>query len=63
MSPSQKELDEWFPTLVRYAGFLLTVILIVASIFGNNDYPSGYVAAAGMILYKTIAGANKSNDS
>lgn len=59
MPPSQKELDDWFPTLVRYAGFVILVVLVVASILGNNDYPSGYVAATGMILYKTVAGANR----
>lgn len=54
---TQRELDEWLPTLVRYLGALLTIVLVIASVLGHNDYPSGYIAAAGMLLYKTVAGS------
>jgi hypothetical protein len=50
----REKLDVWFPTIVRYLGVLLTLILVTASILGRNDYPAAYVAAAGMILYKTV---------
>lgn len=60
---SQKKLDEIFPTVVRYLGCVLTIVLIVASLFGNNNYAAGFVAAAGMILYKTVAQAARDNDA
>lgn len=63
MKFSQKTLDEIFPTVVRYVGVLLTIVLTVAEILGNHDYSAGYVAAAGMILYKTVAGAARESDS
>lgn len=43
-------LDEWFPTLVRYAGFGLTIF---ASLDPTARAPI-FVPAAGMILYKTV---------
>lgn len=60
---SQKKLDEIFPTVVRYLGVVLTIVLIVASLFGNNSYAAGFVAAAGMILYKTVAQAARDNET
>lgn len=57
---TQQRLDEWFPTLVRYLGLLLLIVLILASVFlGVNDYPGAYAAAAGMILYKTVDRARR----
>jgi hypothetical protein len=57
MSPYRK-LDDAFPTVVRYAGVLLTFILVAASILGHGlELAAGYVAAAGMVLYKTVRGA------
>jgi hypothetical protein len=50
-------MDEWFPTVVRYLGLLLTGVLVVANILGHTDYPAAYVAAAGLILYKTVRSA------
>jgi hypothetical protein len=32
----------------------LTVVLVIATILGKNDYPSAFVACAGLILYKTV---------
>lgn len=60
---SQHDLDEWFPTLVRYAGFVLLLVLVTASIRGHTDYPSGYIAATGMILYKTVSRAAAARDN
>jgi hypothetical protein len=55
---NRKQLDEAFPTLVRYVGLGLTVVLIAATLLGHGqDLAAGYVAAAGMILYKTVKGA------
>ncbi len=52
---SRKQLDDAFPTVVRYGGFLLTFVLVAASIAGHGlELAAGYVAAAGMILYKTV---------
>lgn len=50
----QRILDEWFPTIVRYCGVVLTVALTVEAIFFHLEYPSAFIAAAGMILYKTV---------
>lgn len=50
----QKVLDEIFPTIVRYVGVGLMITLVIFSILGSTDYPSAYIAAAGMILYKTV---------
>lgn len=60
---SRQKLDAWFPTFVRYCGVGLTVVLVVGTVLGKNDYPAAYVAAAGMILYKTVAGAAATADS
>ncbi len=54
--PTWRELlDEAFPTVIRYTGLVLTVVLVVFTIRGRGvDLAAGYVAAAGMILYKTV---------
>lgn len=56
MTPNgRRKADEWFPIVVRYVGVALTIILVVASILGHGvELAAGYVAAAGMILYKTV---------
>lgn len=51
---SRRILDEWFPTIVRYVGVGLTTALTVEAIFFHLEYPSAFIAAAGMILYKTV---------
>lgn len=51
---SRRILDEWFPTVVRYVGVALTIALTVETIFFHLEYPSAFIAAAGMILYKTV---------
>lgn len=58
--PSKREqLDDYFPTIVRYTGVVLTVVLVIATIRGHGvDLAAGYVAAAGMILYKTVRDAS-----
>lgn len=58
------KLDESFPIIVRYCGVVLTVVLVIASVLGHGvELAAGYVAAAGMILYKSVKGAATSASS
>lgn len=54
-------LDRWdaaFPVLIRYTGLLLTVVLVGFSLAGFYVQAApGFVAAGGMILYKTVRDA------
>lgn len=62
--PSRREqLDDAFPTVIRYTGLCLSVILVIFTILGNGlDLAAGYVAAAGMILYKSVRDAAKDGE-
>lgn len=53
------ELDAAFPTFIRYLGAALTLACFTASVLGvpPTSLAAGYVASAGMILYKTVKGA------
>jgi uncharacterized protein involved in exopolysaccharide biosynthesis len=54
------DLDAAFPTLVRYTGLFLTVVLVGFSLAGYYVQAApGFVAAAGMVLYKTVRDAAK----
>lgn len=56
-------LDHAFPTLVRYAGLVTTLVLIGFSLAGFAlQAAPGFAAAGGMILYKTVHDAAKSID-
>lgn len=49
------KLEYTFPTLVRYVGLLTTLVLIGFSLAGFAIQAApGFVAAAGMLLYKTV---------
>lgn len=51
----REQFDDAFPTVIRYTGLILTVVLVVFTIRGRGvDLAAGYVAAAGMVLYKTV---------
>jgi general stress protein CsbA len=51
-------LDYAFPTIVRYVGLVTTLVLIGFSIAGYYiETAPGFVASAGMILYKTVNNA------
>lgn len=53
-----KKYDDVFPTLVRYTGLVTTVVLIGFSLAGYAVQAApGFVAAAGMLLYKTVRDA------
>lgn len=56
----RKKADDLFPTVVRYAGVVIILVLAINAIFTNNgvEYPGLIVAASGMILYKTVRGEN-----
>lgn len=52
---NQKKIDEAFPTIVRYVGLITTVVLIGFSLAGYAVQAApGFVAAGGMLLYKTV---------
>ena len=58
--PTRQELDDWLPTLIRYSGWLLTLTLVGFALAGFYvEAAPGFVAAAGMILYKTVHDAAK----
>jgi hypothetical protein len=57
------KMDHAFPTLVRYAGLLTTLVLIGFSLAGFAVQAApGFVAAGGMILYKTVHNAAQANN-
>lgn len=59
--PSNKRInkfDDAFPTLVRFTGLVSTVILIGFCLAGYTTRAApGFVAAGGMLLYKTVRNA------
>lgn len=61
---SVRQFDHAFPTLVRYVGLLTTLVLIGFSLAGFAVQAApGFVAAAGMLLYKTVHdAAERSNN-
>lgn len=56
---TMRQLDDAFPTVVRYAGVVLAFVLVAAGIAGQggSTIASGGVLALGMILYKSVKGA------
>lgn len=61
---TRKELDDAFPTIVRYTGLVLTVVLVIGTFLGyGTQLAAGYVAAGGMILYKTVRNAAQNGGS
>lgn len=55
MKSNVKQFDHAFPTVVRYVGLLTTLVLIGFSLAGFAVQAApGFVAAAGMLLYKTV---------
>jgi hypothetical protein len=52
------KLDEAFPIIVRFVGLITTVVLVGFSLAGFYIQAApGFVAAAGMILYKNVRDA------
>jgi hypothetical protein len=57
------DLDHAFPTIVRYAGLVTTLILIGFCLAGFYvEAAPGFVPAGGMILYKTVNNAARKFD-
>ena len=56
---SRKQLDDALPTLVRYVGLILTVVLTIALVLGHTEVTPGFVPAAGLLLFKTVKDAAK----
>jgi hypothetical protein len=53
--------DDAFPVIIRYTGLLTTLVLIGFSVAGYYvETAPGFVAAGGMILYKTVNDAAQS---
>ncbi len=50
-------MDAWLPTLARYAGLLLTLILTAVVALGHYEALPGFVPAAGLLAYKSVKGA------
>lgn len=58
MTLTLEEIDKAFPILVRYLGLITTLVLIGFSLAGFYlQAAPGFVAAAGMILYKNVVDA------
>lgn len=58
----RNKFDEAFPTIVRYCGLASTIVLIGFSLAGFAVQAApGFVAAAGMLLYKSVHDAAKDN--
>lgn len=61
--PTRAELDDWLPTLVRYSGWLLTLVLVGFCLAGYYvEAAPGFVAATGMVLYKTVRDAARNGN-
>jgi hypothetical protein len=61
----KSDLETWdfaFPVVIRYTGLLTTLVLIGFSLGGYYvEAAPGFVAAGGMILYKTVHEAAQKN--
>lgn len=56
----RQKLDSIFPTLIRYVGLVLTLVLVGFSLAGYYVQAApGFVAAAGMVFYKPLYEAAK----
>lgn len=62
MKSKVDEFDYAFPTVIRYVGLVTTLVLIGFSLAGYAVQAGpGFIAASGMILYKTVHDAVKKN--
>lgn len=60
MNSKVDKMEHAFPTLVRYAGLLTTLVLIGFCLAGFAlEAAPGFVPAGAMILYKTVNNAAK----
>ncbi len=54
---SRRQFDDVLPTIVRYVGLVLTVLLTLALVLGHTEVTPGFVPAGGLLLYKTVKNA------
>ncbi len=54
---SRRQFDDALPTIVRYVGLGLTILLTVALVLGHTEVTPGFVPAAGLLLFKTVKNA------
>lgn len=54
--PSRRDLDDAFPTAVRYAGLVVMLYSVFVDHFHN---PGIATAATGMIFFKTVLGRDR----
>jgi hypothetical protein len=50
------ELNEWFPTVVRYLG---VVLIVYAALIDKGKNPALIPAGTGMLLFKTVVGGKE----
>ncbi len=60
MRDKRRRADEWFPTVVRYAG---VVLLFYAGVIDKGGNPALIPAAMGLILFKTVYGGGPPDKS
>ena len=58
--PNRAQLDDWFPTVVRYVGIAL---LVFACVVDRGANPALIPAAMGLILFKTVYGGGPPDKS
>jgi hypothetical protein len=58
---NQDSLDRWLPTLTRYLGFLMAVVLFVFLTLGHWEALPGFVPAAGLLAYGSVRNAARQN--
>lgn len=62
MSSNVDKFDYAYPTIVRYVGLVTTLVLIGFSLAGFAVQAApGFVAAGGMVIYKTLHKAAENN--
>lgn len=59
----RKDVDDALPTLTRYTGLVVTVVLIVLTALGHGlEVAPAWPAAAGLLLYKGVHNAGKNGN-
>lgn len=59
----RREIDNALPTVTRYTGLVVTVVLIVFTILGHGlEVAPAWPAAAGLLLYKGVHDAAKNGN-
>lgn len=53
---SRTTMDAWLPTLLRYVGLLMFIVLFLEAVFAHVEYPSMIVVATALVAYKTVIG-------